>query len=154
MELQLWIRLRLRLRPRCRPRLRPRPLQAQAQAQAARAELEAYVKPQLLDRDIDRRHRSFLSAVLGEDVGHVRSHTTRTLLPIHDRWVPKYVNWCCVIVCTFIYSFVVTNKLRYLFQTMSCRTPACSVVSPGGQPTQHNSSKGSHDTLPIRLLPP
>jgi hypothetical protein len=48
--------------------------------------------PQLLDRDIDRRHRSFLFAVLGEDVGHMRSRTTRTLLPIHDRWVPKYVN--------------------------------------------------------------
>jgi hypothetical protein len=30
-----------------------------------------------------------------EDVGHVRSRTTRTLLLIHDRWVPKYVNWCC-----------------------------------------------------------
>jgi hypothetical protein len=48
--------------------------------------------PQLLDRDIDRRHRSFLSAVLGEDVGHMCSRTTRTLLPIHDRWVSKYVN--------------------------------------------------------------
>jgi hypothetical protein len=55
-------------------------------------ELEAYVTPQLLDKDIDRKHRSFLSAALGEDVGHVRSRTTRTLLPIHDRWVPKYVN--------------------------------------------------------------
>jgi hypothetical protein len=55
-------------------------------------ELEAYVTPQLLDKDIDRKHRSFLSAALGEDVGHVRSCTTRTLLPIHDRWVPKYVN--------------------------------------------------------------
>jgi hypothetical protein len=59
--------------------------QVEAQAQATRAELEAYVTPQLLDRDIDHRHRSFLSAVLGEDVGHVRSRTTHTLLPIHDR---------------------------------------------------------------------
>jgi hypothetical protein len=67
-------------------------VQAEAQAQAARAELEAYMTPQLLDRDIDNRHRSFLSVVLGEDVGHVCSHTTRTLLPIHDRWVPKDVN--------------------------------------------------------------
>jgi hypothetical protein len=50
------------------------------------------VTPQLLDKDIDRKHHSFLSAALGEDVGHVRSRTTRTLLPIHDRWVPKYVN--------------------------------------------------------------
>jgi hypothetical protein len=64
----------------------------QAQAQAARAELEAYVTLQLLDRDIDRRHRSFLSTVLGENVEHVSSRTMRTLLPIHDLWVPKYVN--------------------------------------------------------------
>jgi hypothetical protein len=28
---------------------------------------------ELLDRDIDRQHRWFLSTVLGEDVGHVRS---------------------------------------------------------------------------------
>ena len=59
----------------------------QAQARAA-----AYVTPELLEAQVDRRHRSFLSAVLGEDVGHVRSRTTHTLLPIHDLWVPKYVN--------------------------------------------------------------
>jgi hypothetical protein len=110
------------------------------------------VTPQLLDRDINCGHRSFLSAVLGEDVGHVRSRTTRTLLSIHDRCIPKYVNRCCVIVYTFIYPFVVTNKLRYLFQTMSCRTPPCSAVSPGGQPARHDSSEGSHDTLLVRLL--
>jgi hypothetical protein len=52
--------------------------------QAARAELEVYVMPELLDRDTDRRHRSFLSAICGEDAGHVRC-TTCTLLPIHDR---------------------------------------------------------------------
>jgi hypothetical protein len=50
------------------------------------------VTPKLLDMEIDRRHRSFMSAILREDVGHVRSHTTRTLLLIHDLWVPKYVN--------------------------------------------------------------
>jgi hypothetical protein len=33
-----------------------------------------------------------------------------TLLSIHDLWVSKYVNWCYVIVCTFIYTFVLTNK--------------------------------------------
>jgi hypothetical protein len=47
------------------------------------------VTPELLDRDTDRRHRSVPSAVLGEDVGHVRCRTMRTLLPIHDRWVPS-----------------------------------------------------------------
>jgi hypothetical protein len=46
------------------------------------------VTPQLLDMDIDRMHHSFLTAVLGENVGHMHSRTTRTLLPIHDRWVP------------------------------------------------------------------
>jgi hypothetical protein len=72
----------------------------------------------------------------------------------HDRWAPKYVNWCCVIVCTFIYPFVVTNKLHYLFQATSCRTPACSTNSPGGQPARRDSVEGSHDTLLVRLLPP
>jgi hypothetical protein len=64
----------------------------QTQAQAARAEIAAYVTPELLDREINRRHRSFLSAVLGEDVGHVRSRTTHPMLPIDDLRVPKYVN--------------------------------------------------------------
>jgi hypothetical protein len=43
-----------------------------------------------------------VSAVLGEDVRHVHPFTMRMLLRIHDLWVPKYVNWCYVIVCTFI----------------------------------------------------
>jgi hypothetical protein len=66
--------------------------QAEAEAEAACAEIEACVTPELLDREIDRWHRSFLFVVLGEDVGHVHSRTTRTLLSIHDLWVPKYVN--------------------------------------------------------------
>jgi hypothetical protein len=47
---------------------------------------------ELLDRDTDRRHRSFLSVVCGEDVGHMRCCRTHTLMPTHDRWVTKYVN--------------------------------------------------------------
>jgi hypothetical protein len=66
--------------------------QAQAQAQAARVEVEAYMTPELLDREIDHRHHSFVSAVLGEDVRHVHPFTMRMLLRIHDLWVPKYVN--------------------------------------------------------------
>jgi hypothetical protein len=87
-------------------------------------------------------------------VEHVSSRTMRTLLPIHDLWVPKYVNWWCVIVCTFIYPFIVTNKLRYLFQATCRRTSACSAVSSGGQPARRYSSEGSHDMLPVWLLPP
>jgi hypothetical protein len=47
---------------------------------------------ELLECEVDCNHHSFLSAVLGEDLGHVRVHTTHTLLSIHDLWVPKYVN--------------------------------------------------------------
>jgi hypothetical protein len=118
MQLQLWIWLSttLRLRPRLRLRLRLR----------------------LLVLRLRRTWRlSCCSSCWGWGVrdawvvGHVRSHTMCMLLPIHDLWVPKYVNWWHVIVCTFIYPFVVTNKLPYLFQAMRCRTPACSAVSPG-----------------------
>jgi hypothetical protein len=69
--------------------------QAQAQAQAqveVQAWVDAYVTPELLECEVDRNHRSFLSAVLGEDLGHIQVHTTCTLLSIHDLWVPKYVN--------------------------------------------------------------
>jgi hypothetical protein len=33
-------------------------------------------------------------------------------------------------------------------------TPTCSTISLGGQPARRDSSEGSHDTLPVRLLPP
>jgi hypothetical protein len=41
-----------------------------------------------------------------------------------------------------------------LFQATGCRTPACSAVSPGVQPSRHDSAEGSHDTLPVRLISP
>jgi hypothetical protein len=66
--------------------------------------------PELLEAKVDLRHRSFLSAILEEDLRHVHSRTTRMLMPIYDLWVPKYVDWCYVSVCTFIYTFVLTNK--------------------------------------------
>jgi hypothetical protein len=34
----------------------------------------------LLNAQVNIRHRSYLSAVLKEDLGHVRSRTTRTLM--------------------------------------------------------------------------
>jgi hypothetical protein len=74
------------------------------------------------------------SAVLGENVGHVRSRTTCTLLLIHDLWVPKYVKWCYVIVCTFIYPFVVTNKLPYFFRLCAAGLlPAARLVQGDSQ---------------------
>jgi hypothetical protein len=50
-----------------------------------------YVRPELLDEAMDRQHRSYVSAVLGRPLGAIRCRTTRTLLPIRPRWIPKYV---------------------------------------------------------------
>jgi hypothetical protein len=48
-----------------------------------------YVRPELFDGAVDRHHRSYVSAVLGGPLGTIRCRTTRTLLPIHPRWIPK-----------------------------------------------------------------
>jgi hypothetical protein len=50
-----------------------------------------YVRPELFDEAVDRHHRSYVSALLGGPLGTIRCRTTRTLLPIHPRWIPKYV---------------------------------------------------------------
>jgi hypothetical protein len=50
-----------------------------------------YVRPELFDEAVDRHHRSYVSAVLGGPLGVIRCRSTRTLLLIHPRWIPKYV---------------------------------------------------------------
>jgi hypothetical protein len=50
-----------------------------------------YVRPELFDKAADRHHRSYVSAVIGRLLSAIRCQTTRTLLPIHPRWIPKYV---------------------------------------------------------------
>jgi hypothetical protein len=50
-----------------------------------------YVRPELFDEAVDRYHHSYVSAVLGRPLGAICCRTTRTLLPIHSRWIPKYV---------------------------------------------------------------
>jgi hypothetical protein len=44
---------------------------------------------------VDRHHRSYVSAVLGGPLGGplgaIRCRTTHMLLPIHPRWILKYV---------------------------------------------------------------
>jgi hypothetical protein len=50
-----------------------------------------YVRLELFDEAMDRHHRSYVSAVLGCSPGNIRCLTTRTLMPIHQRWIPKYV---------------------------------------------------------------
>jgi hypothetical protein len=50
-----------------------------------------YVRPELFDEAVDRHHRSYVSTVLGRSPGSIRFRTTRTLMLIHQRWIPKYV---------------------------------------------------------------
>jgi hypothetical protein len=50
-----------------------------------------YVRPELFDEAVDRHHRSYVSFVLGLSPGNIRCQTTRTLMPIHQQWILKYV---------------------------------------------------------------
>jgi hypothetical protein len=50
-----------------------------------------YVRPELFDEAVDQQHHSYVSAVLGHPLGAIRCRTTRTLLSIQPRWIPKYV---------------------------------------------------------------
>jgi hypothetical protein len=50
-----------------------------------------YVRPKLFDEAVDRYHHSCVSTAFGGSLGTIRCRTTRTLMPIHQRWIPKYV---------------------------------------------------------------
>jgi hypothetical protein len=50
-----------------------------------------YVRLELFDEAVDRYHRSYVSAVLGGPLGMIGCRMTRTLMSIHQRWIPKYV---------------------------------------------------------------
>jgi hypothetical protein len=50
-----------------------------------------YVRLELFDEAVDRHHRSYVSAVLGRPLDAIHCRTTRMLLSIHPRWIPKYV---------------------------------------------------------------
>jgi hypothetical protein len=92
-----------------------------------------YVRPELFDEAVDRQHRSYVSAVLGRPLGAIRCRMTRTLLPIHPRWIPKYV----IHVYYFFLSFtivIILGKLLF-FQSTRCRTTPCCAVGRGGQAT-------------------
>jgi hypothetical protein len=50
-----------------------------------------YVWPELFDEEVDRHHLSHVSAVLRGPLGTIHCRATRTLIRIHQRWIPKYV---------------------------------------------------------------
>ena len=46
--------------------------------------------PELLDALVDKRHRSYMSAVRGISLGTFRARVPMSTMPIHRRWVPRY----------------------------------------------------------------
>lgn len=47
--------------------------------------------PELLDPVLDRRHRSYLSAVRRQDLPTLRLRVPLQLLRLDERWIPRYV---------------------------------------------------------------
>jgi hypothetical protein len=50
-----------------------------------------YVRPELFDEAVGQHYHSYVSAVLSGPLCTIRCRMTRTLLPIHPRWISKYV---------------------------------------------------------------
>ena len=50
--------------------------------------------PELLDALVDKRHRSYMSAVRGIRLGTFRARVPMSTMPIHCRWVPRYGYIC------------------------------------------------------------
>ena len=65
------------------------------------------VRSELLDAAIDRQHRSYMSAVRGITLKTLRARVPMSTMPIHQRWIPKYVvAFICLVVLCFILSDV------------------------------------------------
>lgn len=59
--------------------------------------------PELLDPRLDQRHRSYLSAVKGQDLGVLRPRVPLELLRLDDRWIPRYGFICLSFYFIFSY---------------------------------------------------
>jgi len=59
---------------------------------------QPYETPELLDRAIDVKHRSFMSAVRGLPQHTFRARVPLSTMPLDDRWLPRYV--CMVNIVT------------------------------------------------------
>jgi hypothetical protein len=108
-----------------------------------------YIRPELFDEAVDRHHRSYVSAVLEHSLGTIRCRTTRTLMPMHQRWIPKYVIHIFFIYFCFFTIVIALGKLIF-FQITRCRTSACCVVGRGGQATSWGSPGGAVDAVLLR----
>jgi hypothetical protein len=93
-----------------------------------------YVRPELFDEAVDRHHRSYVSVVLGLSPGNIRCQMTRTLMPIHQQWILKYVIHIYYLFL-FLYNSNCVKQIIFVFSGYRCRTSPCCVVGPGGHAT-------------------
>jgi hypothetical protein len=92
-----------------------------------------YVRPELFDKVVDGHHRWYVSAVLGGPLATIRCPTTRTLMLIHPRWIPKYV--IHIYYLFLFFTIVIALSKLIFFQATRCRTSPCCAVGRGGQAT-------------------
>ena len=74
---------------------------------------EEGVTPELLDSLVDKRHRSCMYAVRGISLGMFRARVPISTMPIHRRWVPRYVLRLSHI---FIVSVTVCSNFMFHFR--------------------------------------
>ena len=69
--------------------------------------------PELLDALVDKRHRSYKSAVCGISLGMFRARVPLSTMPIHRRWVPRYRLHLSHILIVFV---TVCSNLMFHFR--------------------------------------
>ncbi|CAO2146032.1 unnamed protein product [Urochloa humidicola] len=52
---------------------------------------EPYAPPELLEKELDINHRSYMSAMRGVPLRTFRTRVPMSTMPIHLTWVPKYL---------------------------------------------------------------
>jgi hypothetical protein len=96
------------------------------------AQLE-YARPELFDEAVDWHHRSYVSVVLGRLLDTIHCWTTRTLIPIHQQWILKYVIHIYRYFC--FSAIVIVLSALIFFQATRYRNSPCCAVGRGGQAT-------------------
>ena len=89
--------------------------------------------PELLDALIDKRHRSYMSAVHGISLGTFWARVTMSMMPIHRRWVPRYGLHLSHI---FIVSVTVCSNLMFHFRDAGLLPIARLVEGDMADPTR------------------
>ena len=87
---------------------------------------EEGASPELLDALVDKRHRSYKSAVCGISLGTFRARVPMSTMSIHRHWVPRYGLHLSHI---FIVSVTVCSNLMFHFAIQATRfgsSPDCT----------------------------